>query len=178
MEMLARLARRLGRAEAAETWQVRSREMLAKLVKHLWDGRRFVVLNAEGRIAERSDSIFGSLPIVLGRRLPGEVRAGLVAEIRRHVTEWGLATEHPGSPLYEKAGYWRGPIWAPPTLIVVEGLRDAGEAELAADIAGRYCRLCQKSGFAENFDALSGEPLCDPAYTWTASVFLEMFRIK
>jgi putative isomerase len=176
MEMLARLARGMGKAKTAETWLARSQDMLAKLLRHLWNGCRFVVLNGEGKIAERSDSIFGSLPIVLGKRLPAEVRAALVAEIRRHVTEWGLATEHPASPLYEKAGYWRGPIWAPPTLIVVEGLKAAGETGLAADIAGRYCRLCQKSGFAENFDALSGEPLCDPAYTWTASVFLEMRR--
>jgi hypothetical protein len=28
------------------------------------------------------------------------------------------------------------------------------------------------SGFAENFDAVRGLPLCDRAYTWTASVFL------
>ncbi len=36
----------------------------------------------------------------------------------------------------------------------------------------RFCRLCGTSGFAENFNALTGEALCDPAYTWTASVFL------
>ena len=47
-----------------------------------------------------------------------------------------------------------------------------GEHALASDIATRYCRLCSKSGFAENFDALTGEPLCDKAYTWTSSVFL------
>jgi glycogen debranching enzyme len=150
--------------------------MMTGLLRQLWNGHRFVALNAEGKAAERSDSIFGSLPIVLGARLPVEIRAALVAEIRRHLTEWGLATEHPESPLYERNGYWRGPIWAPPTLIIVEGLKASGEAGLAADIAGRYGRLCRRSGFAENFDALSGEPLCDPAYTWTSSVFLALTR--
>ena len=80
------------------------------------------------------------------------------------------------SPLYESDGYWRGPIWAPPTLILTDGLRRAGESALAADIARRFCNLCRQSGFAENYDAVSGAPLRDRAYTWTASVFFELLR--
>lgn len=48
----------------------------------------------------------------------------------------------------------------------------SGEQTLAREIARRFCRLCATSGFAENFDARTGQPLCDRAYTWTASVFL------
>ena len=44
--------------------------------------------------------------------------------------------------------------------------------ERADTVSERFCRLCGRSGFAENFNALTGEALCDPAYTWTASVFL------
>ena len=32
--------------------------------------------------------------------------------------------------------------------------------------------MAEKSGFAENFDALTGEGLRDRAYTWTSSVWL------
>jgi len=32
--------------------------------------------------------------------------------------------------------------------------------------------LTIQSGFAENYDALTGEARRDPAYTWTSSVFL------
>ena len=32
--------------------------------------------------------------------------------------------------------------------------------------------MCEGSGFAENFDALTGEGLRDRAYTWTASAYL------
>jgi len=39
-------------------------------------------------------------------------------------------------------------------------------------ISRRFCDLCVREGFAENFDALTGQGLCDRAYTWTASVFL------
>ena len=36
----------------------------------------------------------------------------------------------------------------------------------------RFRKLCEKSGFAENFDAATGEGLRDRAYTWTASAYL------
>ena len=58
------------------------------------------------------------------------------------------------------------------TLLIVEGLAAAGEMELAREIARRFCDMCAKHGFAENFNALTGQPLRDPAYTWTSSVFL------
>ena len=96
----------------------------------------------------------------------------LVADIQAHLTPFGLATELIDSPLYEADGYWRGPIWAPSTMIVESGLRAAGEVALADEISERFRRLCERSGFAENFDALTGEGLRDRAYTWTASVYL------
>ena len=42
--------------------------------------------------------------------------------------------------------------------------------------SARYRRLCEQSGFAENFDALTGAALRDRAYTWTASVYLLLAR--
>ena len=39
-------------------------------------------------------------------------------------------------------------------------------------ISARYRRLCERSGFAENFDARTGAGLRDRAYTWTAAVYL------
>ena len=44
--------------------------------------------------------------------------------------------------------------------------------ELADDVSERFRRLCERSGFAENFDALTGAGLRDRAYTWTASAYL------
>lgn len=88
------------------------------------------------------------------------------------IGEWGLATESPESPLYDPGGYWRRPIWAPSAMILVDGLRNASEAELANTIAERFYKLCANSGFAENFDAGAGAPLCYKAHTWTSSTFL------
>ena len=98
------------------------------------------------------------------------VPAGLEAA-RALAAYVGPATESPSSPLYEPDGYWRGPVWAPTTLLLVDGLDACGEHELAADVARRFVETCRRSGFAENYDAHTGEPLRDPAYTWSASVF-------
>jgi glycogen debranching enzyme len=114
-------------------------------------------------------------PLLLGKRLPQGVRDALVAGLTRpgrFITEHGLATESVASPLYEPDGYWRGPIWAPSTMLLVEGLAAVGEEPLARELSRKFCELVARSGPAENFDALTGAALRDPAYTWTASVLL------
>ncbi|WP_431307989.1 MGH1-like glycoside hydrolase domain-containing protein [Arenivirga flava] len=61
-------------------------------------------------------------------------------------------------------------------MLVEDGLRRAGHVDLADDVRGRFLRLCEQSGFAENFDAVTGEGLRDRAYTWTASAYLMLAR--
>jgi glycogen debranching enzyme len=121
------------------------------------------------------DSLIEFLPLALGRALPAEIRRPLIAGVTepgRFLTDWGCATESVRSRFYESNGYWRGPIWAPPMMMLCDGLDRAGETATARDLAARFCRAVAKSGAAENFDAKTGEGLCDRAYTWTASVFL------
>jgi len=181
METLSELAARLGKRRDAKLWRARASELLKKLLAHSWRGEAFIAPHArrplEHECVSGADSLLPYLPVVLGHRLPGEILSKLAAALReegRFLTPHGLATESPRSPRYKPDGYWRGPIWAPSTMIVVDGLADAGEKELAREIVLRFARTCARSGFAENFDALTGAPLCDPAYTWTASAFLVM----
>jgi hypothetical protein len=63
-------------------------------------------------------------------------------------------------------------VWAPATVLIEDGLRRGGFTDLADDISGRFRATCEGSGFAENFDALTGAGLRDRAYTWTASAYL------
>jgi glycogen debranching enzyme len=175
MDALALLARRLGRESDAAGWTSRADATLAAMLRHFWRGDRFVAVRGPDHRDIESESLLTYIPLVLGKRLPPEVFRKLVAgllEKDRFLTEYGLASESLSSPRYEADGYWRGPIWAPPMLLIVDGLVGGGEAELARDLAGRYCRLFARSGAAENFNARTGEGLRDLAYTWTASVFL------
>ncbi|MGD8166191.1 amylo-alpha-1,6-glucosidase [Herbiconiux sp. P16] len=175
LDVLAGLATELGRADDVAGWQAEGRSMRAALLE-LWDGDTFVARSAaDGRPSKKS-SLLNSLPIVAAPHLSDEITRRLAVRISQHLTEFGPATQLVDSEEYESDGYWRGPIWAPSTAIVEDGLRRAGETELADVISERFRRLCERSGFAENFDALTGEGLRDRAYTWTASCYLTFAR--
>lgn len=169
---LALLASELGHADDAAHFESRATAMLDALLDQLWDGERFRSYSPHTGRASSSRSLLDLMPIVLGELLPHSVSAKLAEGIATHLTEHGLATEHPASAAYEADGYWRGPIWAPATVLVEDGLRRAGHTALADTVSARFRRLCERSGFAENFDALTGHGLRDRAYTWTASSYL------
>lgn len=160
--------------QAAE-WQARGRAMLDLLLDQLADAEGFGTRRAgvSVHVLEKGQSLIRLMPLLLGDRLPRALAERLVATLcDEHLTEWGPATEAPQSPFYEPDGYWRGPIWAPTTALIWDGLRRQGKSELAREIAHRFCRLCETSGMAENFDAQSGHGLRDPAFAWTSAVYL------
>lgn len=172
MEALADLAEALGRDEAAADWHMRRDEMLTALVEDLWQGDRFVgIIRPSGNVVE-CESLLICMPMVLGARLPEAVRAALLVRIKDHLTPHGLATEKLDSPNYVEGGYWRGPIWAPSTMLITSGLMEIGEHELAHAIMRSFCDMCRENGFYENFDPLTGKGYYDTAYTWTSSVFM------
>jgi putative isomerase len=175
METLAKLAGTLNNLEEAESWQRRSEELFQNTLAHFWQGDHFVAMRSGDHLVGDTESLFLYLPLILGKRLPTDVRRELILGLTRpgrFITQYGLATESPESADYNPDGYWRGPIWAPSTMIIVEGLAACGELDLARSLARKFCDLCAANGFAENFNALTGAGLRDRAYTWTASVFL------
>ncbi|MBO1332684.1 amylo-alpha-1,6-glucosidase [Streptomyces sp. VRA16 Mangrove soil] len=169
---LASLASELDVAGEPERWSALADDIQAALLDELWDGDRFVARGVGSGDTWSSDSLLDLMPMVLGEHLPAAVSSALADRIKAHLTPYGLATELPASPHYLADGYWRGPIWAPATVLVEDGLRRAGHVRLADDISTRFRSLCETNGFAENFDALLGTGLRDRAYTWTASSYL------
>jgi len=169
---LADLATELGRPEDARQWTRTADATQDAMLDQLWTGDRFVARSVHGEDAWSSSSLLDLMPIVLGEHLPESVSTVLADRIQAHLTPHGLATELPTSPHYRSDGYWRGPIWAPPTVLIEDGLRRSGHQHLADEISARFRALCETYGFAENFDALTGTGLRDRAYTWTASSYL------
>ncbi|WP_405622396.1 amylo-alpha-1,6-glucosidase [Streptomyces sp. NBC_00076] len=169
---LADLATELGRPDEARRWTRAAGEIQTALLDQLWTGDRFVAQGVATGDTWSSSSLLDLMPIVLGEHLPEEVGSTLADHIKAHLTPYGLATELPTSPHYLADGYWRGPIWAPATVLIEDGLRRAGYDRLADEISARFRALCETHGFAENFDAVAGTGLRDRAYTWTASSYL------
>ena len=172
MDEISNLSQLLGDDNAAKIWKEKANQLFHDLMSELWKEDKFVAkLGLENKDIE-SNSLIPHLPIILGKRLTESARHSLAENIKKHLTEWGLATELTTSEFYDPDGYWRGPIWAPSTFIAVTGLERSGYRELARDIAERFCKMGKQSGFPENYNALTGEALRCPAYTWTSSVFL------
>ncbi len=175
MNILAEIAEKLGQKTESIKWGKRSDAMLKTFISHCWDGEKFVAkLSGSHKIID-CQSLLPYISMVLGKLLPKEIFEKAVATLKKEgefLTEWGLATENTKSPEYEPDGYWRGPIWPPEAMIIIDGLRDGKEVEFSKDLARRYCDMCKKSGMAENYDAITGEANRDKAYTWGSSVFL------
>jgi len=161
----------------SEDWKAHADQIQKALLQTLWHDQQFCGrLLSTGELVD-SRSLVSCMPVVLGQALPKDILSTTVERIRSFVTPHGPSTEQTDSPLYESDGYWRGPIWAPSTFLTVQGLLKCGEDELAMDIAQRFCHTCQNATMAENFNALTGDGLRDPAYTWTSAVFLELARL-
>lgn len=150
--------------------------MQSAMIEELWTGERFAARDVTTGRLHVSGSLLDTMPIVLGADLPAGIHTALAEHIEGHLSDHGPATEQLDSPHYKPDGYWRGPIWAPSTLLIEDGLRRAGHTRLADEISRRFRTLCEASGFAENFDAASGAGQRDRAYTWTASCYLLLAR--
>lgn len=176
MNTLARISRKLNDEETAKYWDTEAKAMLDRLIEHSWNGNRFVAkVSISHEHEENPTSLLSLMPLVLGDMLPKDISDKLVAVLEKDfLTENGLATEMPSSKHYNPDGYWRGPIWAPSTYLIVDGLNKGGYTELAKEIAKRYCDMsCLKAkGNYENFDALTGKGWRAPGYTWSASVYM------
>lgn len=162
--------------ERVPEWRTQKTELLQALTVRFWDGTSLVARHVPDNAIAGQTSLLRLMALIAADDLPADIVDAIIDELPEFLTEWGVATEKPTSPYYEADGYWRGPIWAPPTILLEDGLRRAGRIELADAISARFRGLCERHGFAENFDALTGAGLRDLAYTWTASVYLVLAR--
>lgn len=179
LEFLGEIAATLGKAIDSKHYYSLAKEKLVLLIKLFWTNDGFVARLNSGDICNVGDSLLLYVPLILGDRLPSYIREKLISNLKedgRFLTANGLATESLKSPYYEDDGYWRGPIWAPSTFLIVRGLEACKELEFAMDLKKRFCFMCNNNGMAENFDAKSGIGLRDKAFTWTSSVFLIFSR--
>lgn len=173
---LEAISEQLGNHDLKNKWKDRYEKELEKLIDTFWTGEKFTYINYnEVGQSKNGDSLILYMPLILGDMLPVEITKVLVEGIckeRRFLTPFGLATESTKSSLFKEDGYWRGPIWAPSTMILVDGLFKSGYKEIGKDIAKRFVEMANENGMAENFNPLKGHGLSDKAFTWTSSVFM------
>ena len=175
LDLLAEQCSVAGAQTASDQFVAGADELTKMLLSQLWNGETFTCQKAhEPDAVLPVSSLIQFVPLIIGDRLPDEIANLLVDRLTtsHFLTEYGPATEQTDSEFYKPNGYWRGPIWAPTTLLLFDGLRQQGQADLAVQIARNFCATVRMSGMSENFNAKTGEALVDPAFAWTAAVYL------
>ncbi len=74
---------------------------------------------------------------------------------------------------YDGKRYWRGPAWLIVNYMIADGLEQAGQTKVVERIISDSLSLIKKSGFAEYYDPVTGEPCGGKTFTWTAAMVLE-----
>ncbi len=181
MEVLSDAAQTLGKSAEARRWRESSDALVDALLRILWlpHEQRFVTKRVRDNRIGPGDTVLAFIPLMLGNRLPAEIQRALVKGLTtpdRFLTPFGFSTEALTSPLYDPNSYVKGPVWAPMNVFLSEGLDAAGETKLANEIRQRFSGACLKGGMSEHFDARTGTPGGDPAYIWTAGMYLYLNR--
>jgi putative NADH-flavin reductase len=175
-ESLGDIAKGLGKdPEETEGWYRRSREMIDRMIKTFWNGRRFIALVSGTREVVATDSCEYYLPIILGDRLPREIVDQLAADLSVEgdlLTPYGLASERLSSSdeVALNMHMARAYVLPPYNMLIATGLYDAGKKELARIIASRYCRTVKDGGFAMLINPFRGGGM--PGGSWTACAYI------
>lgn len=181
MRTLAVIAERLNKIDESVRWETRRKELYKKLCEHsLKDNKFAAVKSGSHERAEKAQSFIELMPLILGEELDDAIRNNLIKLLKsRYLTENGISSEsYKNKEFYESDGYWLGPVWAPVTYMLTDGLRRSGHKTLAKEIAEKYINMVMNKakGNYENFDAVTGKGLRAPGYTWTASVTLILMK--
>jgi hypothetical protein len=142
---LAQIADLLGKPDAAAGFRADAEELARMINDKMWSPERkfYFDLTVDGKQSPvKTAAAFWTL--LAGVAGPQQVEA-LVAELRNPKT---FARLHPvptvsaDEPAYDpKGGYWKGAVWPPVNTMVVRGLENNGQRELAEQIALEHLRV-------------------------------------
>jgi hypothetical protein len=75
---------------------------------------------------------------------------------------------------YDRANYWRGPVWININWMIAQGLRRYGYTLKADSIQKDLLQLPIRFGFYEYFDSSDGSGYGSEKFSWTAALFIDL----
>lgn len=105
-----------------QKWAAHAKELKTKLIAELWDGENFVGRNAYTDEASEPDAFLSLVPIILGKRLPGDIISKLAAKIDFEAADSAVG------------------------FLLAGGLYDAGETDAAKTVAQTALSNVRKDG--------------------------------
>jgi len=176
---LAEVARILG--EDPSTFEEQAQHTAQALDSKLWDEEHGIYLDFDLVAGRRIYAYVAPNFVPLFAGIPNEARASRMVETMES-TGFGLeATDYYPVPSYDGYGfgfspvqYWRGPVWININWFLMHGLKRYGFDEHAERLRQAIIELCQKGGFCEYFDPLTGTGHGSDFFSWTAALLIDV----
>ena len=153
-------------------------------------------LAIQEKLYHEERSIFDFYDLVENRRLEGDTAAGFLplfggaatkaqaARLYNYLNSQSFCALHQGNcytiPNYdvckedfERANYWRGPLWININWMIMQGLKRYGYKQKADAIAKDILQLPIRFGFREYFDSFDGRGYGSNNFSWTAALFID-----
>ncbi len=160
-----------------------ARNMAAKgraAVENLWNPTlgQYACYNRAARSLQDTPTVGGLLAAIA--HVPNRRAEALAQRINVLAERCGfLVPSHdPADDAFDSKRYWRGPTWLVVNYLIAEGLTRSGQSAMAQRILDDSLRLIEKSGFAEYYDPISGEPCGGGDFTWTAAMVIEILKVQ
>jgi putative isomerase len=178
-EMLAKIARTLGREDDATRLTRQSDELKERIRTRLWDVERQVFANRlwSGKFV-RSLAPTSFYPLLCGAASPEQAKTmvALLHDPQKFGGDWLLPSVTRDDPAFADNVYWRGRVWPPLNFLVWHGLKRYGLDAEATRLAQSGYRLFMaewaERRCPENFNAVTGaaldQPDTDSFYGWGA----------
>ena len=181
-EALGDLARLLGRETEAGDWDRKSRELLDRMIREMWDGEHFVGIVPWTHEKVFSGSLIHYIPVVLGDRLPPEILDKLAADLTEEgvfLSPWGLSTERMDSDWFEATGrsISRGNIVPPSMLFICAGLLGSRRRDAGRLITERYLTALSTQGMPFLIHPVLGNVFGFAGGSWPACAYTILGRL-
>jgi hypothetical protein len=195
LEMLSKMARKLGKNDEADAYMADAKKMLDDLIRIFWNGEKFICRMTGTHEIVDFESIAMYQPIILGKRLPREIIDKIAAKLDDPETffsekDGGLYSESRKSPYFcIGTAFMMGRMLAPVQFIMALGLYNAGKKELALKIARAFCDWTLEKGLVAmeiEIPESEKDPLSIVPQTfvpgcawisWSGAIFLSLARL-
>ncbi len=87
---------------------------------------------------------------------------------------WGICTQSRSHAAFDLECYWRGPVWINTNWMIIKGLENYHQPQLAKRLAHDTLDLVNKFGFFEYFNSDTGQGLGSDNFSWTAALVLDL----
>lgn len=177
-QALARLAQAMGDGALSQRAQARVHKGI-NAMDRLWsnDHGQYLCLNRRTGYLVNSASVGGLLPVLVLPAGHSHLRALCDRlEASLSLAPFGVASHWPKDSRFDGKRYWRGPSWLIVNYLLIKGLRESEEHDLAQQIVAASLRCIEHAGCSEYYHPVTGEALGGGTFTWTAAMVLEFLQ--